>query len=239
MGFITVQEMLYSREGCEELENRLEILVDDDGAIEILKIANTHGEIHLFLLHVVSEAEVVLVLGDVEDGGGVKPEGLEHNVEDGGGLQLDGVEGDVEDDGGVEPEGLERNVEDGGGLQPEGVESDVEDGGGVEPEGVEGNFDDGGGVESQGVQANVEDGGGVDIGEHHGMEGVGEEDEEEDEGCGGQGDGEGEVRHRCKSKRQTNNPIIIREFVCVVLEHKDNVNGMHIVGSYPQQGVGS
>ena len=32
---------------------------------------------------------------------------------------------------------------------------------------------------------------------------------------------------------------IIREFVCVVLEHKDTVNGMHIVGSYPQQDVGS
>jgi len=62
-------------------------------------------------------------------------------------------------------------------------------------------------VEFQGVQANVEDGGGVDIGEHHGMEGVGEEDDKEDEGCGGQDDGGGDVRHRRRSKRQTNNPI--------------------------------
>jgi len=85
MGFITIQEMWYSCGGCEELENRLEVLVKDGGTIEMLKIENTHGEVHLFLLHVVSEAEVVLVLGDVEDGGGVEPEGLEHNVEDGGG----------------------------------------------------------------------------------------------------------------------------------------------------------
>jgi len=174
LGFITVHEMWYSRGGCEELENRLEVLVDDGGAIEMLKIVNTHGEVHLFLLHVVSEAEVVLVLGDVEDGGGVEPkglerdvenggvepEGLERDVEDGGGVEPEGLECDVEDGGGVEPEGLERNVEDGGGLQPEDVEGDVEDGGGVEPEGVEGNVEDGGGVESQGVQANVQDGGG-------------------------------------------------------------------------------
>ena len=32
---------------------------------------------------------------------------------------------------------------------------------------------------------------------------------------------------------------VIREFVCVVLEHKDNVNGIHIVGSYPQHVIGS
>ena len=191
MGFLIVQDMWYSRGGCEQLENRLEVLVEDGGAIEMLKIANTNGEVHLFFLHVVSEAEMVLVLGDVEDGSGVEPEDLEHNVDDGGGLQPDDVEGYV-DDGGVEPEGLERNVEDGGSLQPEGVEGDVEDGGGVEPQGVEGNVNGGGGVESQGVQANVEDGGGVDIGEYYGMKGVGEEDDE--------------VRHRRRSKRQANNP---------------------------------
>jgi len=109
MEVLTVQEMWYSRGGCEQLENRLEVLIDDGGAIEMLKIANTHGEVHLFFVHVASEAEVLLALGD-----------------------------------------------------------------GAEPEGVEGN---------------VEDGGGVDIGDHHGMEGVVEEDDEEDEGHGGQGIG--------------------------------------------------
>ncbi|XP_068484999.1 ino eighty subunit 2-like [Phaseolus vulgaris] len=94
--------MWYSCGGCEELENRLEVLIDDGGAIEMLKIANTHGD-------------------------------------------------------------------------------------GVELEGVEGNVEDGGGVEPKGVEVDVEDGGGVDIGEHHGMEGVVEEDEEEDKGHSGQG----------------------------------------------------
>jgi len=43
MGFLTVQEMemWYSRGGCEWLKNRLQFLVDDIGAIEMLKIANT------------------------------------------------------------------------------------------------------------------------------------------------------------------------------------------------------
>ena len=102
--------MWYSLGGFEELENTLEVLVDDGGAIEMLKIANTHGEVHLFLVHVVSDAEVMLVLGD--------------------GLEVEGVKADVEDGGG--PEGFEHNVEYGGGVEPEGVEPNVEDGGGVD-----------------------------------------------------------------------------------------------------------
>ena len=31
-------------------------LVDDGGAIEMLKLANTYVEVHLFLLHIVSNA---------------------------------------------------------------------------------------------------------------------------------------------------------------------------------------
>ena len=127
MGFLTVQEMWYSRGGCEELENRLEVLVDDGGAIKMLKIANTHGEVHLFLVHVVSEAEVMLVLGDGVHGCGVEPTGVEVDVEDGGGVEPTGVETDVEDDGGVEPTSVEIDVEDGGGVEPEGVEGDVEE----------------------------------------------------------------------------------------------------------------
>jgi len=71
--------MWYSLGGFEELENTLEVLVDDGGAIEMLKIANTHGEVHLFLVHVVSDAEVMLVLGD-----GLEVEGVKADVEDGG-----------------------------------------------------------------------------------------------------------------------------------------------------------
>ena len=135
MGFLTGQKMWYSRGGCEELENRLEVLVDDGGAIEMLKIANTHGEVHLFLVHVVAEAEVMLVLG------GVEPTGVEADVEDGGVVEPTGFETDVENDGGMEPTGVEGDVEDGGGVEPKGVEGDVEDDGGVEPEGLEGNVE--------------------------------------------------------------------------------------------------
>ena len=76
-------------------------------------------------MHVFSEAEVLLVLGD-----GVEPEGVEGNVEDGGGVELEGVETDVDDDGGVELEGVEAGVEDGGGVdicEHNGIEGVVEE----------------------------------------------------------------------------------------------------------------
>ena len=46
------------------LENRLQLLVDDGGAINTLKVVNTYFEVHLFLMHLLSEAEVMLILGD-------------------------------------------------------------------------------------------------------------------------------------------------------------------------------
>jgi len=110
MGFLTMQETWYSHGSCEELENRLEVLVDDGGAIEMLKIANTHGEVHLYLVHVVSKAKVMLVLGDGVDSGGMEPTGVEANAEDGGGVEPTSVEIDVEDDGSVEPTGVEVDV---------------------------------------------------------------------------------------------------------------------------------
>ena len=86
MRFLTVQEMCI----------HVEVMVDDGGAIEMLKVSNTHGEVHLLLVHVVSEAEVLLALGD-----GVEPEDVEGNVEDGGGVEPEGVEANVQDGGGV------------------------------------------------------------------------------------------------------------------------------------------
>ena len=178
MGFLTVQDIWYSCGGCEELENRLQLLVDDGGAIEMLKNSNTHGEVHLFLVHVVSEEEVMLVLGDV-----VEPEGVEGDVEDGGSVDIDedhGMEGVVEGDD-EEEEGCAS-------VEPEGVEVDVEDVGGVdigEHHGIEGvvegddEEEEGrAGVEPEGLDGHVEDDG-DEV----------EEDEEEDEGHGGQGIG--------------------------------------------------
>ena len=39
------------------LENRLQLLVDDGGAINMLKVANTYFEVHLFLVHVVYQRQ--------------------------------------------------------------------------------------------------------------------------------------------------------------------------------------
>jgi len=45
--------MWYSRGGCEVLKNRLQLLVDDGGAIDMLKVANRYFEVHLFLVHII------------------------------------------------------------------------------------------------------------------------------------------------------------------------------------------
>jgi len=38
------------------LEDRFQVLVDDGGAINMLKVANRYNEVNLFLVHNVSEA---------------------------------------------------------------------------------------------------------------------------------------------------------------------------------------
>ena len=74
------------------LEDRLQILVDDGGVIDMLKVANRYFKFHLFLVHVVSETEVME--GSGEDGVEGRDDcGKEGDVEDDG-----GKEGDVEDD---------------------------------------------------------------------------------------------------------------------------------------------
>ena len=167
------------------MENRLQLLVDDGGAIEMLKIENTYVEVYLFLLHVVSKAEVMLVLGDA---GGVQDDIGEHDGVEPHGVEIVVVEGDVKD--GVDS----HNEEEEGcaGVEPKG---DVEDGGGAdfgEHHGVEGVVEDDdeeeegrAGVEPESVEGHVEDDGGEDISEHHGVEGVVEGDDDEEEGCAG------------------------------------------------------
>ena len=76
-------------------------MVDDGGAIDMLKVANTYFEVHLFLVQVVSKAEVMLVLGDeVECENDVgEPNSVEYDVGDADGVENDvGKEGDVEED---------------------------------------------------------------------------------------------------------------------------------------------
>jgi len=109
--------MWYSRGGCDVLEDRLQLLVNDGGAIDMLKVANTYIYVHLYLVHVILEAEVMLLLCagvecqvEGEDDVGVEPDsdvdvGKEDDV---------GKEGDVEDDGGEdigEHDGVEPDVE--------------------------------------------------------------------------------------------------------------------------------
>ncbi|ESW26388.1 hypothetical protein PHAVU_003G115700 [Phaseolus vulgaris] len=193
MGFLTIHEMWHSRGGCEVLETRLQLMVGDGGAIDTLKVANTYFEVHLFLMHVVSEAKVMLVLGDgfeceVEGEDDVsEPYGVEDGVGD-----VDGVEDDVDDnpeDNGVKGDVEEDNEEEEFSVDEklDGVEGDSEDDGGEdvgEHDGVDGVVEEDDDEEEEfhaSLKGDVEDDGGEDIGEHDGVEGVVEEDDDDEE----------------------------------------------------------
>lgn len=94
------------------LEDRLHLLFDDNGAINIVIIANKYGEMHLFVVHIVSEVVVIENLSEyrVKSGndGGVQSEanydndGEEFEDEGTGGEESNGVEGDVDEFDGEE-----------------------------------------------------------------------------------------------------------------------------------------
>jgi len=98
MGYANVKEMWYAMGGGSFLEGRLELLSDDRGACHMVNIATLNGQVHLYVVHKVDEAEVVNLLeyhlvveeGDVQgDSGG--------NIE---GDVREGVQVQNEDDGG-------------------------------------------------------------------------------------------------------------------------------------------
>jgi len=53
MGYISVNGLWYS------IEQMLHLLSNDNGAINMVNMANRYGEVHLFVVHGVDEAEVV------------------------------------------------------------------------------------------------------------------------------------------------------------------------------------
>ncbi|XP_017416428.2 uncharacterized protein LOC108327209 [Vigna angularis] len=177
------KDLWYCLGGGLVLENRLEQLIDDRGAMHMANLARLNGEVHLYVVHVVSDLEVIHMLeditndeGEVEGNGTVQKEG----EEDGDSVQVNG-----EGDGDLQ----EVNVceEDGDGVEVIGVvDGDLqevnvceEDGDGVEVNGVvDGDLqevnvceEDGDGVEVNGVvdgdlqEVNVcqEDGDGVEV----------------------------------------------------------------------------
>ncbi|XP_047173510.1 uncharacterized protein LOC124841307, partial [Vigna umbellata] len=62
LGYDGFKELLYCVGGGSVLENRLEPLLDDIGAMHMITLARLNGEVHLFVVHNVSEPEVINML---------------------------------------------------------------------------------------------------------------------------------------------------------------------------------
>jgi len=180
MGYANVKEMWYAVGGGSVLEGRLELLSDDRGACHMVNIATLNGQVHMYVVHKVDEAEVVNLLqyhpvveeGDVREGVQVQ------NEDDGGEVDV-GVQVQSEEDEGQVDVPVEIVIEEHGGEVDVPVEIVIEEHGGevdvqVEVEndgGVQNEEDkDGGEVDGQvevendrGVQNEVDkDGGEVD-----------------------------------------------------------------------------
>jgi len=57
-----VKEMLYSVGGGFILEGRLKLLSDDKGARHMVNIAILNGQVHLYVVHMVSEPQIIHLL---------------------------------------------------------------------------------------------------------------------------------------------------------------------------------
>ena len=62
MGYVNIKEMWYSVGGGSVLEGRLELLSDDKWACHMVNIAILNGQVHLFVVHMVSEPQIVHLL---------------------------------------------------------------------------------------------------------------------------------------------------------------------------------
>ncbi|WVZ07795.1 hypothetical protein V8G54_021141 [Vigna mungo] len=178
-GYDNFKYLWYCVGGGLVLKNRLEQLIDDIGAMHMANLARLNGEVHLYVVHVASESEVMHLLqyisnDEVEGNGEVQKKGEEH----GDGVEVDGDLQEVhegEEDGDLvevygEGDGDLKKVEEGDGVQVhvegdgdleevhegeearDGVQVDVE-GDGVQVD-VEGNVQVD--VEGDGVQVDVE-----------------------------------------------------------------------------------
>ncbi|WVZ07051.1 hypothetical protein V8G54_020397 [Vigna mungo] len=114
-GYDNFKQLWYCVGGGLVLENTLEELIDDTGAMHMANLARLNGEVHLYVVHVVSEPEVIHMLEyvtnderEVEGHGEVQEEGEED------GDEVDGeVDGDLEDGDGVEVDGNLEEVHEG------------------------------------------------------------------------------------------------------------------------------
>ncbi|KOM54462.1 hypothetical protein LR48_Vigan10g035400 [Vigna angularis] len=78
LGYHVFKDMWYSVGGASVLDDKLESLCDDTAAMHMVNLARLNGEVHVFVIHPVSEPEVIHMLeyvgndeGQVEERGDV------------------------------------------------------------------------------------------------------------------------------------------------------------------------
>ncbi|WVZ23366.1 hypothetical protein V8G54_001910 [Vigna mungo] len=122
----------FARRSCGPvLDDRLEALTDDVGAMQMVTLAHLNGRVHLYVVHNVSEPEVIHMIEYKVDEGGEEVAPSVEGIEEGGeGAQLaEGIEDGVRqelDEGAEEVDG-EAAVS-AYGLQQERIEAEEENG---------------------------------------------------------------------------------------------------------------
>jgi len=59
MGYVNIKELWYKFCKSAVLENNLQRLCDDNGAMHMVDIARRNGQVHMFVVHSICEAEIV------------------------------------------------------------------------------------------------------------------------------------------------------------------------------------
>jgi len=155
LGHINIKELWYSVGGGSVVEGRLELLTDDKGVMHMVNLARLNGVVHLYVVHKMTEPEIIKAIDGVQPGLEEIEEGTKFGcVGEGEQLQVEveaGLE-DIQEDDQFECGGeVDKEVGASNGLGEHEVQNDV---GGGEHE-----VQDGVGGGEHVVDEEMEDGG--------------------------------------------------------------------------------
>ena len=126
LGHVNIKELWYSLGGGSVLEDRLELLTDDKGVMHMVNLAKLNGVVHLYVVHKMTEPEIIEAIEGVQPGLEEIEEGTEFGcVGEGEQIQIEAEPGleDIHEDGQFECGGeVDKEVGAGNGLGQHEVE---------------------------------------------------------------------------------------------------------------------